>query len=243
MRILKLSLISTLLAGLGSAVATDRDYSELFESAVEAVTWDFEETWAYTETTSGGDGEYAARYDPRLPEDRRWTLLSIDGREPTEAEAAQFLKDKNEDLLDEEIDEDYDEDDGNDVDSMVDPGTLQLVEETDDYWLLSFVPTDLGQRRRRCGTRPEDARIDERHRKDRQGRRASRVYRHPQYETTASQGWGQDERIPDATGIRSRYRRRANRHEIHGCRRQSERISRCKGQRARIAAILRPSNT
>ena len=25
---------------------------------------------------------------------------------------------------------------------MIEPGTLRLAEETDDYWLLSFVPTD-----------------------------------------------------------------------------------------------------
>ncbi len=143
MRILKLSLIISLLAGVGPAAATDGDYSELFESAVEGVTWDFEETWAYTETASGSDGDYAARYDPRLPEDRRWTLLSVDGRKPTAEETAEFLQGKAGGLLDEDLEEDHDEDDGNDADSMVDPGTLELIEETDDYWLFSFVPTDL----------------------------------------------------------------------------------------------------
>ena len=142
MRILKLALLISFLAGTGPAFATEGDYSELFESAVQAVTWDLEETWAYTETTSGSDGDYAARYDPRLPEDRRWTLLSVDGRKPTGEEIAEFLQGKAEEFPDEDLDEDYDEDDGNDADSMVDPGTLELLEETDDYWLFSFVPTD-----------------------------------------------------------------------------------------------------
>ncbi len=38
-------------------------------------------------------------------------------------------------------DSDDDDSDDNAID-MVEPGTLRLVEETDDYWLLSFVPTD-----------------------------------------------------------------------------------------------------
>ena len=139
-----LSLLFWFLAGAGPALASEQDYSDLFESAVEAVTWDLEESWAFTETTSGSDGEHAARYDPRLPEDRRWTLLSVDGREPTEEESAEFLQSKSEEIFDEDFDDDIDQDDddGRDVDSMVDPGTLQLLEETDDYWLLSFVPTD-----------------------------------------------------------------------------------------------------
>ena len=146
MRILKLSLIYCFLAGFGPALASEQDYSELFEAAVESVTWDIKDNWAFTETTSGSDGDHAARYDPRLPEGERWILLSVDGREPTAEEAAEFLKSKSEELLDEDFDEDVDadQDDGNgkDIDSMVDPGTLQLLKETDDYWLLSFVPTD-----------------------------------------------------------------------------------------------------
>jgi hypothetical protein len=123
------------------AQTTHDGYEALFESAISAIAWDFQEEWAFTETASGSDGDFVGRFDPRVPEGQRWTLLSIDGREPTDKESARYAEDKeDEDFGDEDGDEDSGED--NDVDAMVKPGTLQLVEETDDYWLLSFVPTD-----------------------------------------------------------------------------------------------------
>jgi len=119
------------------AETTHDSYESLFESAINAIAWDIHEEWAFTETASGSDGDFVSRYDPRGPDGERWTLLSIDGREPTDEEAATYAKDK-----DGEHFGDNDDDEDNDVDAMVEPGTLQLVEETDDYWLLSFVPTD-----------------------------------------------------------------------------------------------------
>jgi hypothetical protein len=77
-------------------------------------------------------------FDPRQPEHERWTLLTIDGRAPTDEESAEYAENNHH-----FGDGDSDDDDGDDnAIDMVEPGTLRLVEETDDYWLLSFVPTD-----------------------------------------------------------------------------------------------------
>jgi hypothetical protein len=112
------------------------DYETLFERAIESIAWDFAAEWAFTETESGSDGDFVGRYDPRNPRGERWTLVSIDGREPTVEEARRYAERKrSEDNGDEH------ESDG-DVDGMVEPGSLELVEETGDYWLLRFVPTD-----------------------------------------------------------------------------------------------------
>ena len=113
-------------------------YEALFERALESIAWDFPESWAFTETETGSDGEFVGRYDPRMPDADRWTLLSIDGRAPTPEEARRYAERKQGDRH-----EDDQEDDG-DIDAMVEPGSLALVEETDDYWLLRFVPTDDG---------------------------------------------------------------------------------------------------
>jgi len=115
-------------------------YEALFQAAINAITWDFHEDWAFTSTTSGSEGERVGRYDPRQPEGERWTLLTIDGRAPTDEESAEYAENQG----DHHFGDDDGDDDGGDDNAidMVEPGTLRLIEETDDYWLLSFAPTD-----------------------------------------------------------------------------------------------------
>ena len=113
-------------------------YEALFEKALESITWNFHQDWAFTESEMGSDGNFVGRYDPRQPDGDRWTLLSIDGREPTAEESRRYADRKHS-----EKSEDGHEQDG-DIDNMVDPGSLELVEETGSYWLLRFVPTDDG---------------------------------------------------------------------------------------------------
>jgi len=59
-------------------------------------------------------------------------LLSVDGREPTAEEIEEYADDKADD----------NGDDDNGVDVMVDPESLELLEETDDHYLFSFIPSD-----------------------------------------------------------------------------------------------------
>lgn len=113
-------------------------YEALFERALESIAWDFPDSWAFTETESGSDGEFVGRYDPRRPDDERWALLSIDGREPTAEEARRYAERKH------AAHGEHDDEDDGDIDAMVEPGSLALVEETADYWLLRFVPADDG---------------------------------------------------------------------------------------------------
>ena len=114
----------------------EEDYGALFERALESIAWDFQEHWAFNETESGGDGEFVGRHDPRKPQGERWTLISIDGREPTPEEARRYADRKR----GENSDGDHNGD--GDIDGMVEPGSLELLEEADDHWLLRFVPTD-----------------------------------------------------------------------------------------------------
>lgn len=113
-------------------------YEALFEKALESITWKFHQDWAFTETEMGSDGNFVGRYDPRHPDGDRWILQSIDGREPTAEESRRYADRKRA-----ERSEDGHEEDG-DIDNMVDPGSLELVEETDSYWLLRFVPAHDG---------------------------------------------------------------------------------------------------
>ena len=111
--------------------AQSHDYAALFADAIENIDWEFEDEWAYTET-SLKDGElWIGRFDPRLEEDIRWTLISIDGREPTARERRKYADDK----------EDDDSSDSRTT-RIVGANSLELLEETDEFWLFSFVPEE-----------------------------------------------------------------------------------------------------
>ena len=81
-----------------------------------------------------GETRTVARFDPSKPDGERWTLLSFDNRPPSVEETESFLEEKS-----------WDKHPGNsggdnDILELVDPDTLQLIEETDDYLRLSFRP-------------------------------------------------------------------------------------------------------
>lgn len=122
------------LGAAGGAAAQD-DYSALFDEAVSAIEWDFETRWAFTETWLSDDRLWVGRFDPRVEENGGWTLLSVDGHEPTQRDIR--------DYLDEQGDRDELADDAdNDVVELVGRDSLDLIEETQDYWEFSFVPDD-----------------------------------------------------------------------------------------------------
>lgn len=124
--------LALLCVGVPFAGATE-DYKRLLDEAVANVEWNVEESWAFTETSLSEGELYVGRFDPRLDEDARWTLLSVDGKEPTDEQRQEYAHDRNEHS-------DDTSDDDNRVTSNVDPDTLELVEETDEHWIFTFVP-------------------------------------------------------------------------------------------------------
>lgn len=87
--------VCALLAGLPVRAS---DEFELLREAIDK--WSNErEAWAFTQQVrefkdSGTDQTRVERYDPSRAEAARWTLVSIDGRAPTEKELAAFRKRK-----------------------------------------------------------------------------------------------------------------------------------------------------
>jgi hypothetical protein len=53
------------------------------------------EGWAFTETTVRNGTETVAHYDPSRPEGERWTLHTVDGRQPTDDEIEKFEKQRS----------------------------------------------------------------------------------------------------------------------------------------------------
>ena len=112
-----------------TAYSTEVDYDELFQEALGSVDFQFDRNWAYSETSVDKEHAWVGRFDPRRPAGERWQLLSVDKRTPTQEEIDEYLDDKDDDSSD---------DDDNEVVAMVEPGSVRLVEETDEYWLLTF---------------------------------------------------------------------------------------------------------
>ena len=104
---------------------------EIYERAVEAVDFDFEQDWAYTETWVTSEHVWVGRYDPRRTPGERWQLQSVDDRKPSDDEFEEFYSDKEHDHSDRG---------GNRVNAMVEPGSVRLIDENDDFWLFGFDP-------------------------------------------------------------------------------------------------------
>ena len=119
---------------LSTSLALAETHDELIDRAFEAVDDDLSARWSYTRTEDADDEVYVGRYDPRLPELEQWTLISVDGREPTADETEDYLEKRNRDL---ERKSDGDDDE---LKSMVKEGSAVLVSETDEYWLFDFEP-------------------------------------------------------------------------------------------------------
>ncbi|MDJ0939084.1 MAG: hypothetical protein QNJ00_04930 [Woeseiaceae bacterium] len=122
-----------LLLGLLVALPAAGDpNAELVSRAFASISKDFEDDWAYTEISTEEEQTFTGRYDPRL--EPAWTLISVDGREPSEPEREEYAVRKVRDKRG-----GGEDDDG---ENMIRPGTLELLEETDTYWLFAFQPLD-----------------------------------------------------------------------------------------------------
>lgn len=117
---------------LGVSVAHAESHEALVERAFDSLETGIRDHWAFTRTETSAKGVYVATHDPRREE--AWELLTVDGREPTSDEREEFLSDRSRERG-EEAEEDEDE-----TRSMVSPGSVELIDETDERWLFNFSP-------------------------------------------------------------------------------------------------------
>jgi hypothetical protein len=130
------SLMLFVLITISAAHAND-DYNEIFERAVDAVDFEFDRSWAYTETRIDSEHVWVGRSDPRRPSSERWKLMTVDDREPTANEIEEYRKEKR---------HDHSGNGDRRVEAMVEPGSIRLIKETDEHWLFGFNPDDDDER-------------------------------------------------------------------------------------------------
>lgn len=107
----------------------------LVEQALQSMETTTVDDWFFTETTVSQGTTFVKHHDPTKPEGQRWTLVSVDGREPTEGERKQQAR---EEAHAEE--EDTDQDDDGEIRAMIDSESLTLVEETASHAVYRFRP-------------------------------------------------------------------------------------------------------
>jgi hypothetical protein len=129
-----LSTAALLLADTSHAVDSD-----IVEKAWETTFGSLSvEDWAYTQTTVTNGQEAISRFDPRLPEGEQWHLISIEGRTPTETERKDDAKRRK--ANNERPNSGLPGGKGDGSSSMIQPGSLSLVEETTAHVIYRFKP-------------------------------------------------------------------------------------------------------
>jgi len=107
----------------------------LVEQALQAMDAVAIDDWFFTETTVAGATSRVLQHDPTRPDGRRWTLVSVDGREPTDEEREKAVRDR----ANAEAEDAEDEEQG-EVRAMVDMESLALIEETASHAVYRFRP-------------------------------------------------------------------------------------------------------
>ena len=127
--------LAFVLAAMVPSSRASEQYQALLQQASRGFEKDYRESWAFTEERSRAGITWLGRWDPR--HNKRWTLLSVDGHEPTDKERSKYQHDKAEELK-------RGRGRSQSPDTMVAPGSMTLVSQDASAWHFRFQPTGEG---------------------------------------------------------------------------------------------------
>ena len=127
----------SLLVGFASAQTS----SEVVVRAFKGFDQDYREKWGFDELREDGEKTWFGRFSPESG--GLWTLLKVDGREPSEEETAEYLEEKEAQRERETSDDGQDGPPRSPIDS-IDLTTLVLEEDTPEALIYSFLPVGRG---------------------------------------------------------------------------------------------------
>jgi len=119
----------------GSTLA--QDYEKIVEDATARNDNSFLENWSFVETRTTDDVVRVASFDPGREVGNGWQLVSINGEEPDDEEIEVFQSEKAKLAVEREENQDK-----NGLLEMIAPGSLELLEETPEFWRFGFQPRD-----------------------------------------------------------------------------------------------------
>ena len=140
--------LSCLLLGLSvsandaNSAVEELDFQSILQEALNKIHDDYVDHFAFREEVTRKGLNVVGDYDPsrvNVP----WILLSSDGKEPSDKEMKQYAKDKlkqTEDL------KKHPERSPLGVKTMVQPDSLELIEDQKERWLFLFTPTGENQK-------------------------------------------------------------------------------------------------
>lgn len=89
---MRLLLFVFFVIGVGASLASSAPIPEDLRTALANYRAEGSKGWAFTQSTRASGKSLVERYDPRLPEFRRWELLQKDGRTPTDKERQTYAE-------------------------------------------------------------------------------------------------------------------------------------------------------
>ena len=122
-------------------IAIGSDYDEMLQNALAELNNDYLENWTFNEERIFDGVVTEAQYDPRFKD--KWQLQSIQGKSPTPEERKKFVQGKIK-----ETGSDADQEQRKDLKSLVSLKSLELIEESEEYWLFDFIPDGEGEDRK-----------------------------------------------------------------------------------------------
>lgn len=107
----------------------------LVEQALQTMDAVEIDDWFFTMTTVADGITSVQRHDPTKPEGQRWSLVSVDGKEPTEEQREEAARNQSSGK-----ESDAEQDEENEVRAMVDTESVTLIEETATHAVYRFRP-------------------------------------------------------------------------------------------------------
>ena len=114
----------------------------ILDGALKMIREDYTENLAFIERVTRGDNTVVGDYDPGR-EESPWILLSLDGAAPEAKDRDKYVKDK---IKQTENLKKFPERSPLGVKTMVEVGSLHLIEEQPERWLFAFTPTGEDQK-------------------------------------------------------------------------------------------------
>jgi hypothetical protein len=124
---------------IGSASA--QTASEFVVNAFKGFDQDYREKWGFDELREDGERTWFGRFSPESG--GLWTLLTVDGQDPTEEETAEYVEEKKAQRERETSDDEQGGPPRSPIDS-IDLTTLVLEQNTSESLVYSFLPVGRG---------------------------------------------------------------------------------------------------